>query len=93
MLDELEVNEINSLIKKAETSASNYTIWFGHFPTSCILTPGPEGIRDLIGKHKQGLVYVCGHLHKLGGLIPQMYTLQKAGFLELELGDWKDNRM
>ncbi|XP_018565162.1 transmembrane protein 62 [Anoplophora glabripennis] len=93
ILDELEVNEINSLIKKAESVSTNYTVWFGHFPTSCILTPGPENVRDLIGKHKQGLVYVCGHLHKLGGLIPQMYTLQKAGFLELEVGDWKDNRM
>lgn len=29
----------------------------------------------------------------LGGLVPNMYTLQQAGFLELELGDWKDNRM
>ncbi|KAJ8922672.1 hypothetical protein NQ315_007704 [Exocentrus adspersus] len=93
MLDDLEVTEINSLIKKAEATPNNYTVWFGHFPTSCILTPGPESIRDLIGKHKQGLVYVCGHLHTLGGLIPKMYTLQKAGFLELEVGDWKDNRM
>ncbi|CAG9823206.1 unnamed protein product [Phaedon cochleariae] len=94
MLDDVEVDEINSLIKKTESSPSNYTIFFGHFPTSCILTTsGTESARDLIGKHKKGLVYVCGHLHRLGGLVPKMYTLQKAGFLELELGDWKDNRV
>ncbi|KAG5862870.1 hypothetical protein JTB14_023940 [Gonioctena quinquepunctata] len=93
ILDDVEVDEIYSLIEKTEASPNNYTIFFGHFPTSCILTPGSENVRDMIGKHKKGLVYVCGHLHKLGGLVPKMYTLQKAGFLELELGDWKDNRV
>lgn len=29
----------------------------------------------------------------LGGAVPNMYTLQRGGFLELELADWKDNRM
>lgn len=93
MLDEDEVQEIQHLIRKVEKKGSNYTVWFGHFPTSCILTPTSISVRNLIGNHRNSLVYVCGHLHKLGGLVPNMYTLQKAGFLELELGDWKDNRM
>ncbi|XP_023024648.2 transmembrane protein 62 isoform X1 [Leptinotarsa decemlineata] len=93
ILDDLEVNELNSLIQQTENSPNNYTVFFGHFPTSCIITPGHESVRDMIGKHKEGMVYVCGHLHRLGGLVPKMYTLQKAGFLELELGDWKDNRV
>jgi len=38
------------------------------------------------------IVYLCGHLHTLGGLVPQMYTMQNEGFAELELGDWKDGR-
>lgn len=46
-----------------------------------------------MGNHRAGMAYMCGHLHKLGGLVPKMYTLQQAGFLELELGDWKDNRV
>lgn len=29
----------------------------------------------------------------MGGLVPKMYTKHKHGYLELELGDWKDNRM
>ncbi|XP_059485481.1 transmembrane protein 62-like [Neocloeon triangulifer] len=71
-------------------SESNFTIWFGHYPTSCILSPSP-GMRPLIGS--SGVAYLCGHLHQLGGIVPNMYTLQKSGNLELELGDWKDNRM
>lgn len=45
------------------------------------------------GGNKESMVYVCGHYHMLGGAVPNMYTLQQAGFLELELADWKDNRM
>ncbi|XP_042216646.1 transmembrane protein 62-like isoform X2 [Homarus americanus] len=67
----------------------NYTIWFGHYPTSCILSSEP-GIRRLMGR---GLAYMCGHLHTLGGLVPNMYTRQHTGSLELELGDWKDGRI
>lgn len=93
MLDDEEVNVINSIVEKIETDGSNYSIWFGHFPTSCILTPSSTTVRNLIGSDKNSMVYVCGHLHKLGGLVNHMYTLQKPGFLELELGDWKDNRM
>lgn len=93
ILDEQEVSHINKMIEKLKTTGSDYTIWFGHFPTSCTLSYGEQTIRDMIGRDKNGLVYLCGHLHKLGGLVPNMYTLQNNGFLELELGDWKDNRM
>uniref|UniRef100_A0A7G3B2B5 Uncharacterized protein n=1 Tax=Lutzomyia longipalpis TaxID=7200 RepID=A0A7G3B2B5_LUTLO len=91
--DELE--NIQHLMEDARESGSKYTVWFGHYPTSCILTPsaGSGGIRDVIGKHPDSLVYLCGHLHTMGGMVKHMYTVQKAGFLELELGDWKDNRL
>lgn len=89
-LDELK--QLKSYISRIEDSPSNYTIWFGHFPTSCILSQG-EHIRSLIGSLEQGLVYLCGHLHTLGGIVPNMYTLQRDRYLELELGDWKDNRI
>lgn len=93
MLDDVEVDEINRLIYQTEITGSNYSIWFGHFPTSCIVSPGHGEVRSLIGKDNKSMVYVCGHLHRLGGLVPKMYTLQQQGFLELELGDWKDNRV
>ena len=80
-------------LKRLEANSgnnNNYTIWFGHYPTSCILSPKP-GIRNLMGK--KGLAYMCGHLHTFGGLIPNMYTRHPTGSLELELGDWKNNRI
>jgi len=72
-----------------ESQASNATIWFGHYPTSCTISPQP-GLRKLL---TSGVAYLCGHLHTLGGSVPNMYTLQQTGFLELELGDWKENRL
>ncbi|XP_017772189.1 PREDICTED: transmembrane protein 62-like [Nicrophorus vespilloides] len=83
-----EIDEIKLLIEKVKESKSEHTIWFGHFPTSCVLSQS-DGIRSLLGSLKQGTVYVCGHLHTL---VSNMYTLQNDGFLELELGDWKNNR-
>lgn len=93
----LSRNETQHLINLAERSRSldtNYTIWFGHYPTSCILTPGlgTGGIRNLIGRYREAYAYLSGHFHTLGGAVPRMYTLQDEGFLELELGDWMRNR-
>lgn len=47
----------------------------------------------LKGSYRENMAYLCGHYHTFGGTMPNMYTLQKGGFLELELADWKDNRM
>ena len=41
----------------------------------------------------RGSLYLCGHLHTLGGLMSNMYSRQKTGYLELELADWKDQRV
>ncbi|XP_074644153.1 transmembrane protein 62-like [Tubulanus polymorphus] len=86
----VSANEFESLTNyKLAADASNVTIWFGHYPTSVIHSPAP-GIRHLM---RDSSAYLCGHLHTLGGLVPNMYAKQKSGNLELELGDWKDNRM
>ncbi|XP_064622069.1 transmembrane protein 62-like isoform X2 [Lineus longissimus] len=74
---------------RQRASSSNTTIWMGHYPSSLIVTPEP-GFRDLISS---GSAYLCGHLHTLGGVMPQMFTMHKEGNLELELGDWRDNRI
>lgn len=39
-----------------------------------------------------GVAYLCGHLHTLGGLMPVLHSRHPCGTLELELGDWMDNR-
>lgn len=38
------------------------------------------------------VAYLCGHLHTLGGLMPVLHSRHSSGTLELELGDWMDNR-
>lgn len=84
---ESEFNQLKEFIKDA--SDSNQIIFFGHYPTSTIGSPQP-GIRQLLG---HGAVYLCGHLHTMAGLVPNMYAIQQTGYLELELGDWKDERL
>ncbi|XP_029426107.1 transmembrane protein 62 isoform X2 [Nannospalax galili] len=86
ILDEKQMEELLSLSK--ESSQSNQTIWFGHFTTSTILSPSP-GIRTVMSS---ATAYLCGHLHTLGGLMPVLHTRHLSGTLELEVGDWKDNR-
>ena len=80
--------EAEQVIKKSAQN-SDYQLIFGHYPTSCILSPDP-GLRSIL---KPSLAYLCGHLHTLNGLAPHMYSSQPGDFLELELGDWKDNRI
>ncbi|XP_062824187.1 transmembrane protein 62 isoform X1 [Anolis carolinensis] len=72
----------------AESHNSNHTIWFGHYPTSSIISASP-GIRMAMSS---ATAYLCGHFHTVGGLLPVLHTRHHHGTLELELGDWKDNR-
>ncbi|CAI9549796.1 unnamed protein product [Staurois parvus] len=69
-----------------ESLHSNQSVWFGHYTTSTIVSSSP-GIREVMSS---AVAYMCGHLHALGGLA--LYSQHQQGTLELELGDWKDNR-
>ena len=73
---------------KAKAELSEHQLYFGHFPISCIV-PSAEAKSIVSG----GLAYLSGHLHTLGGLAPKLYTIHRSGTPELELGDWKENRM
>ncbi|XP_059037296.1 transmembrane protein 62 isoform X3 [Mustela lutreola] len=86
ILDEKQMEELLLLAK--ESSQSNHSIWFGHYTTSTILSPSP-GIRSIMSS---ATAYLCGHLHTLGGLMPVLHTRHLQGTLELEVGDWKENR-
>ncbi|NXG49872.1 TMM62 protein, partial [Psilopogon haemacephalus] len=96
----LNTNQMEELSLMAKESLhSNHTIWFGHYPTSTIISPAP-GIRALMRQvlsfflvHlHSATAYLCGHLHTMGGLMPVLHSQHHGGTLELELGDWKDNR-
>uniref|UniRef100_A0A7N5ZU19 Calcineurin-like phosphoesterase domain-containing protein n=1 Tax=Anabas testudineus TaxID=64144 RepID=A0A7N5ZU19_ANATE len=73
---------------RTESLKSNQSIWFGHYTTSTVVSPFP-GVRDLM---RSAVAYLCGHLHTLGGLMPVLHSRHPHGTLELELGDWMDNR-
>ncbi|XP_042308849.1 transmembrane protein 62 isoform X2 [Sceloporus undulatus] len=86
ILNTNKMQELSSLA--AESHDSNHTIWFGHYPTSAIISPSP-GIRMAMSS---ATAYLCGHFHTLGGLMPVLHTRHHHGTLELELGDWMHNR-
>jgi len=81
--------DMDDLLEKKKRLAGNTQIFFGHYPSSCVVAPG-QGFTQLF---TGGLVYLSGHLHTLGGLAPQLYTMHRVGTPELELADWKENRM
>ncbi|XP_055329801.1 transmembrane protein 62-like [Paramacrobiotus metropolitanus] len=87
IITEQQMEELHRFADDAKSS--NVTIWFGHYPTSYISSP-PPGISHTM---RGAVAYLSGHLHTLGGLAPELYALQKSGTLELELGDWKANRL
>ncbi|XP_012060573.1 PREDICTED: transmembrane protein 62-like [Atta cephalotes] len=93
ILDQDEINRIQQLINRSKESNAAHAVVFGHYPTSSIISQADTNIRNILGSHKESMVYLCGHFHTLGNMVPNMYSLQKMGFLELELADWKDNRM
>lgn len=53
-----EQYELLSSFERA-SHGSNGTIFFGHYPTSCIISPEP-GMRELM---RNSTAYLCGHLH------------------------------
>uniref|UniRef100_A0A6Q2Z0E1 Calcineurin-like phosphoesterase domain-containing protein n=1 Tax=Esox lucius TaxID=8010 RepID=A0A6Q2Z0E1_ESOLU len=73
---------------RTDSQSSNQSIWFGHYTTSTIISPSP-GVRGVMSL---AVAYLCGHLHTLGGLMPVLHSRHPEGTLELELGDWMDNR-
>lgn len=86
-IDEDQSQQLKYL--SALTAHSNHTVWFGHYPTSFIVQ-SPPILREIM---RGSIMYLCGHLHTMRGLVPRMYAKHKTGQLELELGDWKDNRI
>ncbi len=67
----------------------NHTVWLTHYPSATISTDHYQLQQLMV----DSIVHVCGHLHTFGGLIPKMYGRHPNGHLELELGDFKDNKL
>ncbi|XP_071790567.1 transmembrane protein 62-like [Asterias amurensis] len=87
ILDESNLQKLEDFTK--DQKLSNHTVFFGHYPTSTIIAPHTR----LSNALQTGVTYLCGHLHSFGGMVPHMNAVQKNGVVELELEDWKENRM
>eukprot|EP01137_Pigoraptor_chileana_P034491 Opistho-2@27122 len=72
--------------------AHNHTIVFGHYPLSTVVSARGSSGLTAAQVVSRTTAYVCGHLHTLLGIAPTLYVTHLAGFMELELGDWKENR-
>lgn len=91
VLTQNDTDSIQQMLQESRQAGTNYTIWFGHYPTSCIIpmNNNSRSLTQIISENNNSLAYMCGHLHTLGGMVPQMYALQRNSFLELEVADWK----
>lgn len=87
ILDDEKVSEIESLQREARES--RVKVYFGHYPTSTVISTGRRDVTELM---KDGLAYLSGHLHTAYGWVPAMHVIQDSGTLELEAGDWRDDR-
>lgn len=115
VLTKQDIRALKRLRDETIDLKSNFTIWFGHYPTSSIAMPNIN-IRHIIKWvlslssflfvwiencymiqfvfcHIFSGPYMCGHFHTLSGLVKEMYSTHQEGSLELEVGDWKDNRI
>ena len=87
-----------------EAKTNNQTVLYGHYPssskffvayrpsiTTVLALFGSTAARNLFSS--LSIAYLCGHLHNGGGVIPKMQHMHRNGVAELELADWKKNRM
>lgn len=87
IVDNDDIDELKKYKEHAALYDSQYTIWYGHYPTSSVENR-LRNLRDMIDGP-----YLCGHYHTIGNLVTEMYANQQNGYLEAEIGDWKHNRV
>ena len=75
------MEKVRALSKATQTS--NTTIFMGHYPLSFTYSNGIEEVM------RHGIAYLNGHVH---ASIKHLYARHTDELLELELGDWKNNR-
>lgn len=51
VLGELEMKKIINLVRESREENGDFIIWFGHYPTSCIMAQCDGGVRSVIGNN------------------------------------------
>lgn len=87
LVDHMDLDELAKFKEYSQANQSQYNVWFAHYPSSSLHSPN-DGLRHLIDGP-----YLCGHYHTIGNMVMKMQVSQESGYVELELGDWKYNRL
>lgn len=69
-----------------------YLVVFGHYPLSTVYVDQSSKGITLRGLSRKFSMYLCGHLHTLLDIAPNLHMRHSNELAELEIGDWKDNR-
>ena len=92
VLDENEWGKVERLLNSS-AEAGGGLLAIGHYPLAYIVAP--RSLKALLAS-KGAVSYLSGHFHNgylWRGVPGEMYTKHPEGVTELELGDWKDNRL
>lgn len=59
MLSNVELERVRKMVADSD---GKFTVWFGHYPTSTVLTPpGSSNVRKFIGQFDSSLAYLSGN--------------------------------
>ncbi|XP_026682870.1 transmembrane protein 62-like [Diaphorina citri] len=76
VLDTPEIEHVEGIVR--DNVNMSHSVWFGHYPTSTILSQGYQHVRDIMSKDKSAVAYLCGHLHQLGGAVRDIMRKDKS---------------
>ena len=94
-IKEPDLNLTRQLMSEADDYNDSGLVTVGHYPLNFIASTGSESLESVLGTYRT-LAYLSGHLHNAyiwRGGPGRMYTKRSEGVMELELGDWKKNRL
>ncbi|KAI0989932.1 hypothetical protein GJ496_011102 [Pomphorhynchus laevis] len=84
------MNELNDYVEKASKMATGGPpVFIGHHPLAFIHINQHKSLKEILSVNA---IYMCGHLHTMSNLVPQMYYKHNPKLIELELADWKYQR-
>ncbi|KAI1295983.1 Transmembrane protein 62 [Mortierella claussenii] len=88
-----ETPDMDNLRERLSLSqGNNHTFVFSHYPVTTTMFGETSAGETFAELSKSFSVYMCGHLHKLKwGLGEALQAYQPTHFLELEVGDMKQN--
>ncbi|KAF9310747.1 Transmembrane protein 62 [Podila horticola] len=88
-----ETPDMDSLARRLTLSqGNNHTFVFSHYPVTTTMFGQTSTGASFADLSRSFSVYMCGHLHKLKwGLGDALQAYQPTHFLELEVGDMKQN--